>query len=605
MERNLMWSAIALGCVGYVCGLVLTHMQKKGTTASFGMTGLSILPRPYYRAVFVVPVLVFLVSFINNAPFAEGQGFGRGFLLGGIGALLAVIVFLRGLLSAEETPLSTAAVVAAPFSLALIMVGVPLVWMNNILLDVLSGAAIGWFVVSILLYSGLLHADLSGLELPSVENRLAELRMILVGGTVYVATLCALVGIAAYRGDNIYESVKWRASCLALASCIPFVLLLTALPAAFFVRLGLRLPLGRMLTAFNERLFYSEDARSAAARGWSVLLAVVLFLGLAKLLSTRVLTQPHFFQAVGVGVLTGLTLWWLAATSVHRATSNAQNPTPNASFLPLAVLLMLGAVIVAFHLLVGYGIGLMLLGGWLTFAFAQVSTMEQRREKAVYLATNVNGTGALQGMHFLVSVLAFGSILLSYRYIGERFSNDLHGVNLSEYNTILGFLFGAILPQMLSSLQPASVAPPVKPGRQLLRLVMAGVLTLAIPGLILILWRSKIALALLAGLALSTVQANGYFARKDETALATERSMPNALPLLFALGVTLALSQWLNRAMLWSSLSRDEKITLLKWSLGSLIILLAALDFGGRLANRRARKTDTLPEKRTEGGVAQ
>src|SRR5205085_7906059 len=111
---------------------------------------------------------------------------------------------------------------------------------------------------------------------------------------------------------------KWRTACLALASGLPFVLLVSALPAAFFVRIGVRLPLSRLLTGLNERLFHSEDARSAATRGWRVLLAVVLFLGLGKLLSTRFLTQPHFFQAVSVGLLAGLALWWLAATSVAK-----------------------------------------------------------------------------------------------------------------------------------------------------------------------------------------------------------------------------------------------------------------------------------------------
>src|SRR5947209_8879742 len=123
MERSLLWSALALGCVGTLCALALIRVR----TGSRGW--LDLVARPYLVTALAAPLLVFLATLPSRAPFAPGQGFAKGFLLGAAGALLAAALLLRAVRADEEQPLFAPAVVAGPQSLALIAACIPVLWM--------------------------------------------------------------------------------------------------------------------------------------------------------------------------------------------------------------------------------------------------------------------------------------------------------------------------------------------------------------------------------------------------------------------------------------------------------------------------------------------
>src|SRR5438105_15298277 len=82
MERSLLWSAFAMGWVGWLCSAL-----ARGPRA-MRPPGASAVPRAIVATAAALPVLVFLITLPSRPPFAAGQGLGRGFLLGRLCALL-------------------------------------------------------------------------------------------------------------------------------------------------------------------------------------------------------------------------------------------------------------------------------------------------------------------------------------------------------------------------------------------------------------------------------------------------------------------------------------------------------------------------------------
>ena len=123
MERGLLWSVFTLGWVGWLCGLLLARVRR-GEQAGAGVG----IPRPYLVTAVCVPILIFLATLPVHPPlFAAGQGFGRGFLLGGLGALLAIGSLLRACDNpAAENRTARGAAVAGLYALALVVAVAPL-----------------------------------------------------------------------------------------------------------------------------------------------------------------------------------------------------------------------------------------------------------------------------------------------------------------------------------------------------------------------------------------------------------------------------------------------------------------------------------------------
>jgi len=109
------------------------------------------------------------------------------------------------------------------------------------------------------------------------------------------------------------------------------------------------------------------------------------------------------------------------------------------------------------------------------------------------------------------------------------------------------------------------------------RVLVTGLLALALPGAILALWGVKIVPAFFAGLGL--VAAGFYPALLS-------RLQPLAVS-LFALSIGVALTQWATRLAPLAEASRAERMHILLWSLGGLVLVMLVIDYGARLANWR------------------
>jgi len=579
MERSLVWSVFALGCVGWLYGMALTRARRGGAADEAG------LARPFLVTAIVLPLLVFLATLPGRPPFAEGQGWGRGFLLGGAGALLAAWVLLRAQRS-ENHSLQAAAVVTAPCFVALGAVAIPLLWMRETIIDALTGVAIGWFVVSFVLYLGLTDDRASDHPITPSPNYPPPL----LSGLAFTVTLCATAALGIYRGAGDMQAMRWSAAATAFAAGVPLALLVSALPTGFFARIALRIPLASLFARLFGRLFSGGEAPDRIANGWRLVLCALLLLGLGRLISVKALDQPDLFHLVGLGLLVGLLAWWVAAEGVPVLRRSGVGEPEHLT--PLAALIILAGFMAAYIKLAGFGVGIMLLAAWPLVGMALTSVPVFRR----------SGVGepehrSTRTPEHLIHLLLFGTILLLYRLFTTRFGAELSGVSLTDHFALFGFLAGALIPPFLTDLLRSPAEPRLTPTGALVRLALAGIVSLATPALILILWGPKCALALLAGLALSGIQA-------APEPLSTRT--PEHLTPLFALAVTLALTQWTGYVLPLADMTRAQKTGMAVWVVAGLIVLILLADYGGRFGEwmrRRRSPTPPSPFPAREGRV--
>ena len=587
MDRFLLWSVLALGWAGWLCGLLLAR-----TRLTEAAKRLSVLPRPCLITAIALPFVVFLATLPARAPlFATGHGLGNGFLLGGLGALLSALV---PLLSARNeaghtNPLRAAGILAAPHALALGITALPLLFLRDTVLDGLLGVAIGWFSVVVTLYIGLLRS-------PDREETSSSLPLSLLSGVGFVILLCTVAALGELRGaatlEGVPDSVSLSAIGLTFAAGVPFLVLLTSLPNGIFLQISQSRADTARLTGTTRPVRIP-----LAAYIWRTLLSVGALAVLGRMLSRHLLEKElpksggilhlvwlalgpsRLFHVIALGLGVGLLSWWLTATRT-RQEREAQDPTAGWQNGALALLTLLAGFMAAYQLAKGLGAALMLTGAWISFALALTFGLE-RDENGETKPTDA----PLQTPTELLRLGLFGIVLTLYRLISSRFEVDATGIALTDHYAIFGLLVGAMLPLLLSGflLRPGSSSPALN----VLRLLCAGAILLGVPTLVIVLWGAKCVLALLIGLALSIAFESVRGAAKMQPTENASAPASAFLPALFALGSGLALSQWTGHVLQIWQLTRAEKIHVLVYVVIALSLLLLLADYGGRFGSRR------------------
>lgn len=630
MERSLLWSGVILGGIGWVCAALAVRAR-----GAADWEAPPDIPRLFWGAAVALPLLVFLLTLPSRPPFAAGQGWGIGFLIGGLGALLATWGTLSR--SIEAVPragtLGTSAqalgAVAGFYAMAVAAIGTPLLWMRSTILDGLTGVAMGWFCITFLLLVGLLAvpSKTEGEKGRKGEGEIfvphvTHLMLALAAGTGFAVTLCASVALGVYRrpmsvGD-VGPGAPWSGLALVYATGIPFVLLLSALPNRLFAHMALRLPFARWVAGLSGKLISGEEAREAAVRAWRLIFSLAVMLGLAKLLAVKAIPHNDVFYVATVGMAVGLITWWLLRDGITLGSASE-----NAWLFPLAAMVVLTGCMAGFQMLAGYGVALVATGMWLAAGLALAGTVPQKKtpdqeERAVALTTTAGA---------LTRVLYIGVVLAVYRLTVTRFEEDLRAASLSDFYAVFGFLAGVTLPSLFSGLLLRMGFTSEHPARSLLRIVFTGILVLAAPALIVALWGPKCVLTLLAGLALAGVVGRFWErpivsgrevailegeAPADPRLTGGSPSMQVGPPSmqvgsppkigsilggeaalitsLLALGMALTIAQWTHLALPLASLTRAEKIRLLVWALVILAGLVVGTDYGRRLIGRGRRQ---------------
>ena len=174
-----------------------------------------------------------------------------------------------------------------------------------------------------------------------------------------------------------------------------------------------------------------------------------------------------------------------------------------------------------------------------------------------------------------------------------------------DHYALLGVLVGALLPVALCSylersgsdttpregLKSVTGSVPTSlnslaNGATLFHLGVVGVALLLVPGLILVLYGTKCLLAIFFGLALSTsmsMHSSGSGAG-DANSYRTGLSMRwDLLLMLLAVGMGVALVQWTHHVLPMGLMARADKVRLLTYSTGFVVLLLVIAEVGGRL----------------------
>jgi hypothetical protein len=584
MERSLLWVTLVLGVIGWLCSVLLTRARKSESS-----TGENALPSLWLGVSGGLSLLVFLATLPTKAPFAEGQGFGKGFLLGGLLSLLAAWTMASARFGGRtENASRPAAEIAAPFALSVVGATVPLLFMNATLIDSLLGVVIGWFCTAVVCFVGLSLAGQPGTNEALAEKR-RSLAFALLAGVGFAVTVCITAALGKYRGTVAPASgdgmIAWSSPALLLTALVPLILLINALPAWVYARFATKLPLWTLFARAFGRFFPGDEAQNAAGNGLRLVLSALALLVLAKLITVKIVAQVGIFHVIVLGVVAALIAWWLMA---KRDDENETSPFPLMGGNALGILVILAGTIVAFQMLAGLGIALFSIAAWLVGSVALASALEPKEGR---LSPHTLNTPAITAASGLLTALLFTTVLGIYRVYVTRYSAEMRGMTLTDQYALFSFLIGALAPTAL-----ASFTLPIRnltTGTGLFRLIVAGILTLLLPGILLLLWGAKCALALLIGTALAVAMLPGTGHR----GLDTEHRAPNIehlktfLPALFALAIGLALAQWTNHILPHAEMTRDAKIGLLKWLAGGAFVLIVLADYGSRFGKRQGETT--------------
>jgi hypothetical protein len=434
MERSLLWSCLLAG--GARPAAENSPREKS--------------PSSLLLLAFALPIAVFFITLPEAPPFGAGQGFGRGFVLGSVGALLAMVVIRR----AASTPSAMLPSLLSSQFIAPVVVALALLFLRATIIDTLLGIACGWLAVTIVL--------LQGTSTPAIIASSAS-------GVGFAVALCAVSALGVYRDFLTPEITRgtWSSVAVTFAAGVPISVLLSG--------------------QIRERLLgHLANWRASVI---SAFCAAAILILLANLLALKILAQPRFSLVAAIGLLAGFLMWWAARVEG----TNASEEVRSTSQVPSGAFVMLAAVVLSFGLLQGFGVGLMLLAAW-----PAVGLSLQR--SATLSTPETLTTVAIR----LLQCLLFGVVLLLERLFEQRFKTDLRGVAITDYYALLGFLIGAALPSLLSGwLQDARH----KVNTAWLRLVFVGAAALALPAALMLLWGVKTSFALLFGLSLACLLA--------------------------------------------------------------------------------------------------
>jgi hypothetical protein len=558
MEHTLLWTCLAVSTAGLLFALL---SQRSGRAAS---------PAGPDRAVWIVvtalPLVVFQAALPSRAPWADGLGFGRGFLTGGLLTLLAAWIACRAAPNAR--PLARAAAAAAPYWSAVAAVSLALMQARPQVVDLLVGTAIGGAAVAACLWAAVRSMnEEAGPESPHAS---------LLAAVGFLAALTGAAALAQYRGAGALEDVRLALGVLVLGAAVPMAILLAALPPAALLRPVVSWRVTGALAGLAGRVFGEGERAEAAERGVRYALAAAVLALAAWLLAGRLLAETAFLLSAAVGLGAGLLGWWLVAERDSRDDHAGYRP-----FLALAV--MVGAGMAAFYLMGGYGMGVMALAAWLAAGLASSRSVSHADGRLV--------APPVADLARLLPLLAFGTVLVLHRLVSARFSEELYRVNLTDFYALFGFLLGVSLPPLLAAL--AAPRENASPLAGLARLALAGLLLLGVPLLTVVLWQGRVVLALLAGYALAAAGLRFAGSADSETRKSSPRAAAGAT--LLALAGALAAAQWTHHALLLGDLTRGEKVRLLAWIVGGIAALVIGSDAAERIKARRR------PAPTTEG----
>lgn len=527
-----------------------------------------------YLAAVLAPAAMIVAAQSGRPP--ASSLWSIGLALGALGGLSAEYVSALGRRRRTSLLGSTATIAASPFAAVAVVSGT-LLWAKGPVVEALATIPVAWLTVSLALACcrlGYGRPHRTGVDAEPVAGPEDAL------GAGFAVTLAAAAALGIYRGGES-DALHWTSAALTFAASAPVALLF-----------------GSAAASLTQR-----EAKHEVAIAWQAFLCAGFLAAVSAVLAPRVFGPGPLIGLMAMGLGLGFVLWWVVTDMTGAVADRFPAAGLNARLgMPVAVLLVLGAFMAAFSLFAGYGVGVMLLAAWLVFA-----TAARPAAAAAEAGPSPDSPQADQSAVALrlASLFALATILLLFRLITTRFEGDLSGVVLTDHFALVGFLVGAALPTLLSGvLEPAAAAG----AWYVVRFVVSLAVAAAVPGVMLAVWGSKVALALVAGLALSTVAF--YLGGGPATFTASLDVGRRAVVVpagwfapWYALIVTAAVTAWMHPIAQIATRSRADRARLLSWALAVLIAAVVFCGVSGRIATRRGRRDLPRAEPSPQGGT--
>ena len=523
MERTLLWASLVIGIVVYLC----RFLPPRGDAADGAPA-----PEPIQPALRLVALLAPVVGFLVTLPahvafFGTGQRLGWGFLIGGAAMLLA---HLDLLVPRRVSETSASGRIASVYGAAIVAVTLALLLLRQSLHDGLMGVAIGGFCVAFALLLALPRSERGG----AAGQRLAS-------GAGMLAALATAASLGVFRDPLSPALAKetWSAILVAFAAVGTLAVTGADLLPASRIGAGRLLPLLALLGVGSLSVYY---------------------------MTTKIADKPVLALVAGGGIL----VWAVALAVLRENAAGGSNGNGDSSdtgtaranpllAVPLlSVLVVASAFLAALQTLQGVGAAMLVVALYLAFPATMTFLAPPKRGASGSLAPPTGG------------LLLFATVLLLWRLFETRWHSDLRGVTLSDQYALWGLLVGAALPGLLASV---SVSPRFKGGAGIMRLSTTVLLAVATPTIVLILFGTKSAAALLIGLALGAVP-----------------GAATPTPGLIAVAVALVLAQWTGAILPAHTSTRKEKIRY-------LLLLGAGLVVAPVAGNRFAGTHDTAKDE--------
>lgn len=319
---------------------------------------------------------------------------------------------------------------------------------------------------------------------------------------------------------------------------------------------------------------------------------VILFIagvGLAAYyLAVHALLDIRGFYCFGIGLAAALVI------SALDAISNSSGSIFRRELAVIEILMALGATILAFRWMTGYGAALCSIGFLASLPIIVLigSSMNGKTDETPSPSRNRSNY-----MEPVMSVASYLILIAMLRLFAERMGISGSGINIAEPYSLIGLTIGGIFPLMMGSLlrrspndaKPIDAAEMTAFGRQTaLRTLGIFVLATLIPLLIVVFWRVKAAGGFIAGLAVSELFLIVRLRLRESAGTSDDEAGhdPGGNHIA-ALGSALMLSLFVPMLIdLTGTLTRHHKIIGLGVVMGALLIVFA-ITIGRRLCTIR------------------
>jgi len=448
VETVLRWLALGVGALAAGNALLRSGFQHRLPRSA----------RPFLGVAAGVIVLVALLTLPVAPPFSAGQTLGPGILLGGIAALLGMLVLPT--IGADGSRSTSYLAWSVRLGAPVVGVALLLIFYPSRIFDALSGFTLGAVGVALIAGGGLTLAT-------RVESDDDMARHQLAAGAELTAMFATCLAVATYLATYHQSPTgvrEWQALPALLGATAALLVAIRSLVTA---------PAGR------DCLF-------------DLLVIPIPLLVVGWLAAHQLHGSPELFRVLAIGLGVFGVVAWLERASVDREIEPRRSRPDLGLITALAVL---GGAVVAFRELSGYGLAVLALAGTSLLPVALAGGRDTAAGRLSINATHV------------------AILLVIYRVFTER--NDYsRGFQPDFLYYYVALVLGALLPALLAGLAEETMsagaagadAPSARSAfSALARVLLVGAVSLASPLALWLLVGDRPAAAMLVGLTVGAV----------------------------------------------------------------------------------------------------